>query len=295
LTPPPVLEVSSFQSLAGYIAHHDKSLDEFARRRDREFNLLDSHNTIHTKGYCFVCKKLVNFQTDFLYSDPQHVIGGQRIPNWRERLICSVCQMNSRVRGAIHFFEGILEAVPDDEIYVTEYLTPLYLYLQSKYKKLVASEYLGDAVPFGETDPSKGARNESLARLTFADDSFNFILSFDVLEHIPDYLSAFRECLRCLKPGGTLLFSAPFDRYSASNLVRAVVDERGEIEHIMPPEYHGDPVNVAGCLCFYHFGWELIGQIHEAGFVNASAHFFWSDPLGYLGDGQILLTAKKPG
>lgn len=292
---PPPMETCSFQSLTDYMSHLNQSAEEYERRRTTEFDLLEGDKTIHTKGYCIACRKEVRFKTDFLYSDPQDAYHGQRIPNWRERLICSGCRMNSRVRGAIQFFEEVLGASPDDEIYVTEQLTPLFHYLKCRYRNLSASEYLGNTVPPGNIDTETGVRNESLTRLSFSDDSFRFILSFDVLEHIPDYLSAFSECLRCLKPGGILLFSVPFARGSENNLVRATVDSAGEVNHILPPEYHGDPVSEAGCLCFYHFGWELLGQVRNAGFSTADVHFYWSDRLGYLGEGQMLMTARKPG
>ena len=43
------------------------------------------------------------------------------------------------------------------------------------------------------------------------DNSFDIILCSEVLEHVPDALSALREFQRILKPGGTLLTTAPFN------------------------------------------------------------------------------------
>ncbi len=104
---------------------------------------------------------------------------------------------------------------------------------------------------------------------------------------------ALAECFRCLKKNGTLLFSVPFNRFSQSNLVRAKIDEHGSVEHILEPEYHGDPTNTEGCLCFYHFGWEILDQLRQVGFTQVRAHFFWSEKLGYLGEEQILFSARK--
>ncbi|MBN1270302.1 MAG: class I SAM-dependent methyltransferase [Kiritimatiellae bacterium] len=46
-----------------------------------------------------------------------------------------------------------------------------------------------------------------LEKAGFADASFDRIFSFSVLEHIPNYETVLRECLRVLKPGGSIHFS----------------------------------------------------------------------------------------
>ncbi len=46
-------------------------------------------------------------------------------------------------------------------------------------------------------------------RLPFADDSFDRVMASEVLEHIPDDLSAFHELARVLRPGGTLAITVP--------------------------------------------------------------------------------------
>ncbi len=81
---------------------------------------------------------------------------------------------------------------------------------------------------------------------------------------------------------------------SEQNLVRAKIDAQAKSNILLPPEYHGDPVSSEGCLCFYHFGWELMAQLRGIGFENVTATLLWSDRLAYLGNNQILFTANKP-
>lgn len=46
-------------------------------------------------------------------------------------------------------------------------------------------------------------------RMEFDDESFDFVYSFHVLEHIPDYEMALREIHRVLKPGGGYMIGTP--------------------------------------------------------------------------------------
>jgi hypothetical protein len=113
------------------------------------------------------------------------------------------------------------------------------------------------------------------------------------MEHVPNYCKAFGECARTLKPGGEMLFSAPFDANAALNRIRARLLADGTVEHILPPEYHGDPLNAEGCLCFQHFGWEMLQQVKQAGFARVWALLYHSRDYGYLGNEQIQFLVEK--
>jgi hypothetical protein len=65
------------------------------------------------------------------------------------------------------------------------------------------------------------------------------------------------------------------------------------VEHLLPPEYHDDPLSGAGCLCFQTFGWEMLDQVKQAGFTKVWALLYYSIDFGYLGDEQIQFLAEK--
>ena len=48
--------------------------------------------------------------------------------------------------------------------------------------------------------------HQDATNLSFDDSEFKCVLSFDVLEHIPDYDAALRESYRVLKRGGKFHF-----------------------------------------------------------------------------------------
>ena len=49
----------------------------------------------------------------------------------------------------------------------------------------------------------------SVAELPFADDSFDFAVCLDVIEHLDDDLQTLRELRRVVRPGGRLLITVP--------------------------------------------------------------------------------------
>jgi len=240
-------------------------------------------------GYCYVCKDKVELAVDFDYA---YMVDGVLTPNWRERLVCPRCCLNNRMRAVVHIFDLEFNPARSSNIYITEQATSLYWLFKECFPATYGSEYLGSAVSYGGISES-GIRNEDLTKISFVDDQFDFILSFDVFEHIPNYKKALAECWRCIKPGGALLFTVPFVRTSEKNLVRAFLSESGEIVHLLPPEYHGDPINPNGCLCFYHFGWEILEDLKSIGFKSPQALLYWSKEFGYLGGEQLIFSARK--
>ncbi|MEA9598530.1 class I SAM-dependent methyltransferase [Polynucleobacter sp. AP-Sanab-80-C2] len=274
-----------------------RSYDEFAAHALRNKNSIDAH-TIYldqvtppgsseftVSGYSYPAGKQVEFLVDF-----QHSGDGNRV-NWRERVCCPKTYFNNRMRATFHLFDIEMEPYPDSKLYITEQITPIYTYFAEKFPNTIGSEFLGEQLPFG-TANIDGIRNETLCDLSFPDQSFDMVISLDVLEHIPEYSKAFKECARVLKNGGRLMWSAPFVPSSQENLLRAIIRDN-EIIHIESPEYHGDPLSGDGVLCFQHFGWEMLDQVRSAGFSDAYALCYCSTEFGYLGGDQFMFIAIK--
>ena len=258
------------------------SLAQFERK------LCDSETDFFVvKGYCIVCNGPRSFLVDYQY-------GGNRemhCPNFRERLVCPTCSLNSRMRACIHLLERNLSLPSSAMIYVTEQVTPLFAALKRRFPHIVGSEFLNDGTARGSVN-NKEIRNEDMTCLTFPSGEFDAILSFECLEHIPNYRAALAECRRVLKPNGTFLLTAPFRLDAPATLTRAIVNSDGTIKHIEPPEYHGDPINEAGVLCYYHFGWDLLESFKSVGFTSSSIAIYGSKSFGYLGGLQPLILAQ---
>lgn len=287
----PKLNVVEIHSYEDYL-HHSRALELVSKERwlfERSLFQDLPQQAFTLDGFCFVCKQQVAFLVDFLYSGEQE---GMVTPNWRERLLCPHCQLNNRMRAVVQIFEEQCTPQRRARIYITEQMTALHNALKVSYPGLIGSEHLGTAIALGKHN-AQGIRNEDLTQLSFANESLDVILSFDVFEHIPDYKTAWMECYRSLKPGGSLIFSVPFIKNAKETLIRAIMSSTGEVTHLLPPEYHGDPINTDGCLCFYHFGWDILTDLKAIGFHSAFALTYWSKELGYLGGEQLLFIAVK--
>lgn len=90
--------------------------------------------------------------------------------------------------------------------------------VKSMFAAIGADE--GDTLPEGW---GGSVTNGDATRLPFADASFDRIIASEVLEHIPDDTSAFRELARVLKPGGTLAVTVP--AWLAERICWALSDE----------------------------------------------------------------------
>lgn len=287
--PTNALEFNLIASYADFLSFQSQHSEVLASHRAFELDLIAGpQRAFSLKGYCHVCDRGANFKVDYQYSYEQKADGG-RIPNWRESITCPKCGLNNRMRAAVHLFEHLLKPGKKSDVYVTEMVTPLYAQISRRYPNAIGSEYLGPQGPRFKD----GIRNEDITHLSFGDGQFDFILSFDVFEHVPDLGRAFAECLRVLKPGGSLFFSVPAGWDQEKTLVRATIDSNGEIQHHVPPEYHCDPVGKQGILSIYTFGWQLLDDLRGYGFVEPQACHYWSSDYGYLGAGQRFYVARK--
>jgi hypothetical protein len=264
------------ESAAGEYAQHIASLNALVPAREGKFTVA---------GYSYPAEQVVEFEVDFAFS------GGYPNVNWRERAICPITGLNNRARATIHMFDLFSNVLPAEPVYIMEQTTPLFRHLAGRTPGLIGSEYLGSDVPLGALNAA-GLRNEDATSLTFASDSLGAILSLDVFEHIYDSKAAFAECLRTLRRGGRFIFTVPFNVNSAVNIERALVREDGEIEHLLPPEYHGDPLSTGGVLCFRHYGWELLDVLRQVGFSDASVLIFNSMQFGYYTN-QFIFVCEK--
>lgn len=272
--------------------------DEIQRRRGVELSLAKAPDeNFELDGFCAVCGKKTTFAVN-AQSPERDAEGVLTDINWRESLACAQCRLNNRMRAVLHYFYARLRPRRDSLIYLTEQITIMHTMLKRRHPFLIGSEFLGDKVEPGALwngfQGHPDIRNEDFMRLSFPDSGFDFVLSLDVLEHVPDDLAAFREAVRVLRPGGTFLFTAPFINSRETGIVRAEIGSDGAIVHHLAPEIHGNPLDREnGSLAFRTFAWDMIDNLKSCGFADAWAESIWSREFGYLGGEQYVFVARK--
>ncbi|WP_185934828.1 class I SAM-dependent methyltransferase [Mycolicibacterium hodleri] len=180
----------------------------------------------------------------------------------------------------------------DMQIYVTEQFGEGYRWLRAHFKEVEGSEYLSPSRKPGSR--RLGIVHQDVQALSYAPQSFDYILSFDVLEHVPNHIAALESFARVLKTGGKLLLTVPFTLEKYDTTVRAQMQADGHIDYILPIEVHGNPTDpVNGALCYRHFGWDTLDRLVECGFADATVMIYHDRRLGYLGSLQSLITATK--
>lgn len=283
----PDMNLIAFRSRDAFSAHYPRG----ETRRTVEAQLVaecQRRGSLKLIGYCQACNAARQFLLDLEFSNG-------KTPNFRERLVCDTCRLNNRQRFAFGLMRRLLaDREQPKQLYLYEQVTRFFEHAQSTLDDVTVrgSEYLGPDKVGGEIY-DRGVRHEDALQLTFADNSFDLIISNDVFEHVPDVVGALAESRRVLKPGGTLFFSVPFFAGDDTTIQRAQIKD-GEVIHLLPPLTHGNPVDPDGSLVFFDFGWDLLTWCIEAGFKDAYLLGYYSMLHGNIGDGlQVVFLAHR--
>ncbi|CAN7237784.1 class I SAM-dependent methyltransferase [Rhizobium sp. LjRoot254] len=207
-----------------------------------------------------------------------------------ESVVCPVCRINARMRFACEQLRGYTEKTANPKIYLTEKKTHLFQSLLANGFDCVGSEWLGaDKVP-GET--YDGIEHQDVHALTFPDNTFDVVMSLDVLEHVNTPGEAISELLRVLKPDGLGIVTFPFFAETDKSVVRSRIAPDGTIQHVKPAEFHGNPLG-GGSLVFTELSWDFIAGLQNKfgsaiRFVN-----YWSIHSAQLGLHRFALLLSK--
>ncbi len=200
---------------------------------------------------------------------------GPRGPNWRESFSCLACGALNRTAALA---EVLLRPYRRQRLVTLRAARPVFAGLRVHEFGFVGpiQASLGDAASFtrpdffpgvapGATAPN-GVQCQDLQALTLADASLDLAISQDVMEHVPDMERAWREIHRVLRPGGRHVFTIPYGAARRETIRRAELSD-GVIRHILPPEYHGDPIRADGALAFWDYGADLPDLLRRLGFA----------------------------
>lgn len=139
-----------------------------------------------------------------------------------------------------------------------------------------------------------GFRNEDLAHQTFADGSFDLVVTQDVMEHVYAPAAVFVEIARTLRPGGAHVFSVPLVNKHRPSEVWAVRGSDGAPRFLDTPEFHGNPVDPGGAPVTMHWGLDIVEHIRAATGLDTEIHTLDELAHGVRAEYNEILVTRKP-
>src|SRR5271168_4344709 len=128
-------------------------------------------------------------------------------PWLREQLLCNRCKSIPRWRALIHVLETRFATWREQRIHESSPGGPASTKLARECHHYTPSHFFPDVAPGGFKN---GVRCENLEEQTFADASFDLVVTSDVFEHVLDPARGFSEIARTLRPGGAHVFTVPW-------------------------------------------------------------------------------------
>jgi SAM-dependent methyltransferase len=221
------------------------------------------------EGYCPVCE--------------QKSVFSAVTPDLRRSLGCSSCEKGSivRERALMHVLNKefpqwrslrIHESSPVWRTYALKLRAECKGYSCSYFR---AHERLGETV--GQF------RNENLEALTFKSDSFDIIITLDVMEHVNHPDRVCQEVFRTLSNEGAYLFAVPTIPVLPKTRRRALYSDNG-VEHLInPPQFHANPVDPEGSLVTWDYGYDFPDLIRLWANFDVTVYRFSDAYHGILG------------
>lgn len=228
-------------------------------------------------GYCPICQSAVEFSAKHDW--------------YRDHLLCSGCASIPRERALALVLE---RRFPDWRNMSIHESSPGNRGISPKLKRecahYVESQFFRDE-PLGKT--IHGFRNENLEVQTFAEGTFDLVVTQDVLEHVNEPEEVLSEIARTLKPSGAFIFTVPTYKGQTESQRRARYGDNGSVEHLAEPEYHGNPISDAGSLVTFRYGYDLAELIAKWSEMDVEVIHFHDHRHGIIGEFTEVYVAVK--
>jgi SAM-dependent methyltransferase len=203
--------------------------------------------------------------------------------------LCARCHSNPRWRGIIHVLNSQFPDWRDLAIHECGAAGAATRKFRREATGYTSSRYLLPLVPRG--DVVGGVSCQDIEDLTFASESFDLLITQDVLEHVLRPDRAVAEIARVLRLGGAHVFTVPI-YHGRRTLVRAVPSDYG-IEHLMPPDYHGGPKSPERSLVIREWGDDFVDFVSEHSGLSTEVLRLSDRGLGLDGDPLEIFISRK--
>lgn len=230
-----------------------------------------------TKGYCPCCDKDVVFRAR---------------NSWlRDSFLCTNCTSIPRERAIMLIIERELNNWREMKIHESSPGNKgASLKLKENCKGYIASQYFPSEV-FG-TNVGE-FRNEDLENQTFEEETFDLVVTQDVMEHVYDPAKAFKEIARTLKRDGFFIFTTPLVNKFRPSEIWAKKGESGKPIFMKEPEYHGNPVDPEGSPVTMHWGYDIVDFIKSTSGMDAVIEYIDDLNFGIRAEFNEVIVCRK--
>jgi hypothetical protein len=199
---------------------------------------------------------------------------------------CMRCAASAMTLSLMCVLKELRPGLGGEAVYELSSRGPLFEFLRREVPRLTFSEFFDDLEPGAWRG---GLQCQDVQRLTFDDGSFDVVTSTGVFEHVADDARGFCEVRRVLRPGGIFVFAVPLS--DAEHTVERARMRDGDIEYLLPPEYHGDRIRGRGrVLAYRNYGRDITERVRRSGF--RSADIDWRFKSAFLDQGSGVVVAR---
>ncbi len=237
------------------------------------------NTNIPAEGFCNICDAPALFRVPNVYTE------------LREHYICTRCRSVPRERALMYCIEKYYPHWRSLQIHESS-PAPRGASVKLATSAGYSSSQFFPGHPRGSEQ--QGIRNEDIESLTFADNTFDLFVTQDVMEHVFHPERAFSEIARVLRPGGAHIFTVPLINRESPSERAARLSSDGTVEHLLSPEYHGNPVSEQGSLVTMRWGQDIAEHIHKACGLFTAVHHIDNFQLGIRADYiEVFVTSKS--
>lgn len=224
------------------------------------------------QGYCPICEAPAQFIAEQAWL--------------RDYYLCVVCRSIPRQRALVHLLNQLR---PDWKILHIHESSPSLWFFRDHCSNYSFSYYFDDITP---GTSRHGARCENLEQLTFPDQTFDLVITQDVLEHLFEPDRALAEISRVLRPGGMHIFTTPRHKDLLQSRPRARF-ENGCVLHTLEAIYHGNPISTEGSLVTWDYGVNFIELAEHWSGYQTSVYVLHDRRLGLDGEFMDVFVTVK--
>lgn len=233
---------------------------------------------LNHKGFCPCCDKEVVFESK---------------SSWlRDNYFCLNCQSIPRQRALMLTIEKLYPNWKNLDIHET---SPsgggASNKLKNNCKNYLETQFFPQK-PYGTI--INNFRNENIEQQTFPDESFDLVISQDVMEHVYHPDKAFNEIARTLKKGGAHIFTVPIYTKHKKSEVWATLGDNGKPVFLKTPEFHGNPVDPEGSPVTMHWGFDIVDFIKETSGLETTIEYIYDLKFGIWAEyNEVFVSYKK--